>query len=290
MKNVHGRSKTEGLPAPAVIGQDSAGIGDRHPTRPVFQVNPRYVMVLSMLVVVTVWEIWGRRINPLFASYPTAIAIQFWKLLWVGPLLPAFVESIKPFILGYGLAAGLGIPVGLLMGASQTVEAALKVYVWAGYSTPLVALVPLFILWFGLGFAVKVAVVFTLTLFPVVINTADGVTSVPKAWIEVGKAFAASRFMIVRGIILPATVPSIMTGLRLGVGRAVVAMVIAEFFTAISGLGGMILKAGNNFETAKMFVPILILMGLGAGLTALVGVLERLVAPWHAEFTGRDQK
>ncbi len=290
MKDLHGRPMTEGPPAPAGTGQDSAGAGAPPATRRAFQFNPRYVMALSIVVVVTVWEIWGRRINPLFASYPTAIATEFWKLLWVGPLLPAFVDSIKPFLLGYALAAGVGIPVGLLMGASQTVEAALTVYVWAGYSTPLIALVPLFILWFGLGFAVKVAVVFTLTLFPVVINTADGVKSVPKAWIEVGKAFAASRVMIIRNIILPATVPSIMTGLRLGVGRAVVAMVIAEFFTAISGLGGMILKAGNNFETAKMFVPILILMGLGAGLTALVGVLERLVAPWHAEFTGRNQK
>jgi NitT/TauT family transport system permease protein len=94
--------------------------------------------------------------------------------------------------------------------------------------------------------------------------------------------------MILSRIILPASLPNIMTGLRIGVGRAVIGVVIAEFFTAINGLGAIVIIAGNNFQTAKMFVPIIVLMALGVGLTALVGVLERRVADWHVELAGRS--
>ena len=131
---------------------------------------------------------------------------------------------------------------------------------------PLVALVPLLILWLGLGFAVKVAVVFLMSLFPICINTWLGVTAVPKTLIEVGKSFVAPDFVILRRIILPATLPYIMAGIRLAVGRAVVAMVIAEFFTTISGLGAVIINSANNFDTATMFVPIIILMVMAIGL------------------------
>jgi NitT/TauT family transport system permease protein len=205
-----------------------------------------------------------------------------------GILIPALLESLRPLLLGYVAAAVVGILIGLGIGASRTADAAFGLFVYAGFSTPLVALVPLFILWFGLGFTAKVAIVFALTIFPIIINTADGVRSVPKSWIEVGHAFDSPRRMILSRIILPASLPNIMTGLRIGVGRAVIGVVIAEFFTAINGLGAIVIIAGNNFQTAKMFVPIIVLMALGVGLTALVGVLERRVADWHVELAGRS--
>jgi NitT/TauT family transport system permease protein len=168
-------------------------------------------------------------------------------------------------------------------------EAAFGIYVTAGYAMPLVALVPLLVLWLGLGFAVKVAIVFLMSLFPICINTWLGVVAVPKTLIEVGKSFVAPNHVILRRIILPATLPYIMAGVRLAVGRAVVAMVIAEFFTAISGLGAIIINSANNFDTATMFVPIIILMVMAIGLNSLIGVVERWVAPWQAEIAGRDQ-
>jgi NitT/TauT family transport system permease protein len=155
---------------------------------------------------------------------------------------------------------------------------------------PLVALVPLLILWLGLGFAVKVSVVFLMALFPICINTWLGVVAVPKTLIEVGKSFVAPDLVILRRIVLPATLPYIMAGVRLAVGRAVVAMVIAEFFTTISGLGAVIINSANNFDTATMFVPIIILMLMAVGLNWLIGWVERTVAPWQAEIAGRERE
>jgi NitT/TauT family transport system permease protein len=251
---------------------------------------PRWVITLiSICCVLILWEIFGRDINPVFGSYPTAIARAFWELLVTGQLSEALYESLRPFLLGYCLAIVVGIPLGLVIGRFRVAEAALGIYITAGYAMPLVALVPLLILWLGLGFAVKVAVVFLMALFPICINTWLGVTAVPKTLIEVGKSFVAPNTVILRRIILPATLPYIMAGIRLAVGRAVVAMVIAEFFTTISGLGAVIINSANNFDTATMFVPIIILMVMAIGLNGLIGWVERRVAPWQAEIAGRDR-
>jgi len=210
------------------------------------------------------------------------------ELVRTGQLGAALYESLRPFVVGYGLAIIVGVPLGLVIGRFRIVEAALGIYVTAGYAMPLVALVPLLILWLGLGFAVKAAVVFLMSLFPICINTWLGVTAVPKSLIEVGRAFVAPNSVILRRIVLPATLPYIMAGIRLAVGRAVVAMVIAEFFTTISGLGAIIINSANNFDTATMFVPIVVLMVLAIGLNGLIGWVERRVAPWQAEIAGRD--
>jgi len=252
---------------------------------------PRWMITCASIVAVLIfWEIVGRQINPVFGSYPAAIAVAFWELLVTGQLWAALFESLQPFLLGYGLAIVIGVPLGLLIGGFRVAEAALGIYVTAGYAMPLVALVPLLILWLGLGFAVKVAVVFLMALFPITINTWLGVTAVPKTLIEVGKSFVAPDLVILRRIVLPATLPYIMAGVRLAVGRAVVAMVIAEFFTTISGLGAVIINSANNFDTAAMFVPIIILMLMAIGLNWLIGWVERKVAPWQAEISGRDRE
>lgn len=247
------------------------------------------VTAASLVVFLAGWEIFGRGVNPVFGSYPSAIAQAFVTLVVNGKLEAALAQSLQPFVAGYGLAIAIGVPLGLVIGRFRVVEAALGIYITAGYAMPLVALVPLLMLWLGLGFAVKVAVVFLMSLFPICINTWQGVRAVPKTLIEVGKSFVASDATILRRIIFPATLPYIMAGIRLAVGRAVVAMVIAEFFTAISGLGAIIINSANNFDTATMFVPVVLLMVMAWGLNALIGVVERRVAPWQAEIAGRDE-
>jgi NitT/TauT family transport system permease protein len=252
---------------------------------------PRWMItVASVTILLIVWEIFGRRINPVFGSYPSAIAEAFWELVVSGQLWSALYDSLRPFVIGYALAILIGVPLGLFIGGFRAAEAALGLYITAGYAMPLVALVPLLILWLGLGFAVKVAVIFLMSLFPICINTWLGVTAVPKTLIEVGKSFVAPDTVILRRIILPATLPYIMAGIRLAVGRAVVGMVIAEFFTTISGLGAVIINSANNFDTATMFVPIIILMMMAIGLNWLIGFVERRVAPWQAEISGRDRE
>ncbi len=250
---------------------------------------PRWAITVAAIVVfLGVWEFFGRQINPIFGSYPSAIAAAFWELLLTGKLADALYQSLQPFVVGYGLAILVGVPLGLVIGRFPVAEAALGIFVTAGYAMPLVALVPLLMLWLGLGFAVKAAVVLLMSIFPITINTWLGVTAVPKSLIEVGRAFVAPNATILRRIILPATLPYIMAGIRLAVGRAVVAMVIAEFFTTISGLGAIIINSANNFDTATMFVPIIVLMVLATGLNAFIGMVEHWVAPWQAEIAGRD--
>jgi ABC-type nitrate/sulfonate/bicarbonate transport system permease component len=251
---------------------------------------PRWVVTaISLAVFLVLWEIVGRRINPIFGAPPSAIFDAFLVLLRNGKLMAALLQSVQPFIVGYAAAIAVGVPLGLMLGRFWVAEAALGVLITGGYAMPLVALVPVLILWFGLGFAVKAAVIFLMSIFPICINTWLGVKSVPKTLIDVGKSLVASDAVILCRIVLPATLPYIMAGIRLAVGRAVVGMVIAEFFTQISGLGGIIINAGNNFDTATMFVPIIVLMVLAVGLNALIGSFERMVAPWQAEIAGHDR-
>src|SRR5262245_55455362 len=142
---------------------------------------PRWtITVASVSLLLILWEIFGRRVNPVFGSYPSAIAEAFWELLITGQLWSALYDSLRPFVIGYTLAIVVGVPLGLFIGGFRAAEAALGLYITAGYAMPLVALVPLLILWLGLGFAVKVAVIFLMSLFPICINTWLGVTAVPK--------------------------------------------------------------------------------------------------------------
>jgi len=246
------------------------------------------ITTISILVFLGLWESARDHIDPLFASYPSAILKAAWRMTLNGRLPDALWESAQPFLAGYALAAILGVPIGLLLGRYRVLQAAFGIYVTAGYSTPLIALVPLLLLWFGLGFTVKTVIIFLLTFFPICINSWAGVRAVPKSLVEVGTAFCASQQTIMRQIVLPAVLPYIRAGLRLGVGKAVIAMVIAEFLTAISGLGGVIMSSANAFRTADMFVPIILIMVLAVLLTNFVEWIERRIAPWQTELTGHD--
>jgi ABC-type nitrate/sulfonate/bicarbonate transport system permease component len=196
-------------------------------------------------------------------------------------LLTALASSLRTLLVGFFTASFIGIVIGLLIGRYRSVDAATDWLVNAMYATPLIAIIPLVILWFGLGDSAKLFIVTILAVFPVLINTASGVRNIPRSLIDVGTAFAANERQVFLKIIIPAVIPFIMTGLRLGIGRAIIGMVAAEFFTAITGLGALIVKYGNQYDTASMFVPILILMLLGVTLTSLVRKLEEMFAPWR---------
>jgi NitT/TauT family transport system permease protein len=240
------------------------------------------IRLASMVTVISAWEFIGRRSSPLFLSYPTAVVRAGKTMIATGELVGALASSLQTVVVGFFIAATLGIVLGLLIGRYRAVDAATDWLVNALYATPLVAVIPLVILWLGLGDLAKLFVVAILSVFPVLINTAAGVRNVPRALIDVSTAFAASERQVFVKIILPSAVPYMMTGLRLGIGRAIIGMVVAEFFTAITGLGALIVKYGNRYDTASMFVPILVLMLLGILLTSLVQRAEEHFAPWRA--------
>ncbi|MFG1628706.1 ABC transporter permease [Kribbella sp. NPDC049227] len=274
-------SRTEVQPRAAVIADVDAEPAVDQQARA--RRKYRVIRLVSILAVLGVWELVGRRIDPLFMSYPTAVARAAVRLTKSGELPTALVSSLTTLALGFAIAGVLGVLAGLVIGRYRTVEVATDWLVNALYATPLVAVVPLVILWFGLGFSAKLFVVVLLAIFPVLINTASGVRNVPPALIDVGTGFAASEWQVFTKVILPASLPYTMTGLRLGVGRAIIGMVVAEFFTAITGLGALVVKYGNQFDTASMLVPVLVLMVLGVALTAGLRQAEARIAPWKAD-------
>ena len=242
--------------------------------------HPNLIRAASIAAFFTVWEIYGRRIDPILFTYPSAIAVAFGQLLWSGELIKQMLVSLSALGAGFGAALVLGVAMGLAMGRSRLTEAILQPHVNSLYATPQVALTPLLMMWLGLGFGVKVAIVFLFAFFPILINTNSGAKNVSASMVEVGRAYLASPAQITRKIIFPAALPFIMAGVRIAIGRALVGMIVAELFTAITGLGAMLSLYGNIFETAKMFVVIIVLAALGFGLIQGAQLLEKKMARW----------
>jgi NitT/TauT family transport system permease protein len=234
-----------------------------------------------MTVTLAVWEWYGRGVNPIFFSYPTAIAAAVPNMISSGELPTAFLLSMRSLSVGFIAASSFGILLGLAIGRYRIVDLALDTQLVALYSTPTVALIPLLILWFGLGFEAKVAVVFLSAFFPVLLNTQAGVRNVDRSFVDVARVEGGNERQVLTKIVLPASLPFITTGLRLAAGRAVVGMVVAEMFTAISGLGGRIIYYSGQFATAKLLVVVIVLALLGVTLNQLVRILETRLTPWR---------
>ena len=240
----------------------------------------RYGFTLLILIV---WELTGPYIDPIFFSYPSKIAVAFYDLTVSGDLPYYLGQSLQVMVLGLGCAIVVGIPLGVAMARIHRLDWALDLPLNALYSTPTVALVPILVLWFGIYLKAKIIVVFLFAVFPVLINTYQGVRECDKNMLEVARSFRSSERGVWQDVLLPFALPYIAAGVRLAIGRGLVGMVIAEFYTTISGLGFMITKYANVFEMDKTFVPVIVLMAMGVALTSGLKRLERRIAPWsHA--------
>jgi len=265
---------------PATDEQIIAELGLRRDRAWSLYEHPNLIRAISVVSFLALWEVYGRRIDPLLLTYPTAVARSAWELARSGKIFVQAGVSLAGLAVGFGLAVIVGIALGVLMGRSRVAEAALNPHVDALYATPQVALAPLMMLWFGLGFTVKVAMIFLFAVFPVLINTAAGVRNVSGGLVEVGRAYLASERQLLFKVTLPAALPFIMAGIRLAISRALVGMIVGELFTAITGLGSLLVLFGNLFETASMFVVIVVLALLGVSLTQAALALERRLAQW----------
>ena len=238
------------------------------------------IRVISLAVVLSAWEYLGRNTNPILFTYPTAVAAAAAKMIASGELWKYLSQSLIVLFAGLGLATVFGIALGLIMARFWVVDVALDTYITALYSIPSVALVPVLVLWFGFEITAKIAVVFLFTFFPIVINTHQGVKNVDHRLTEVGRAFRCSERQLWIHIVLPAAVPYIVTGLRLAIGRGLIGMVLADLYTAITGIGYLISRYASTYRTDAMFVPIAALGLLGITLTSLLRFIEKRVAPW----------
>ena len=236
-----------------------------------------------LALILIVWQIVGPHISPIFFTYPTKIAVAFYELTISGDLPYYLGQSLEVMIYGLLSAIVIGIPLAVAMARIRWLDWALDFPINALYATPLVALVPILVLWFGIYLKAKIIVVFLFAVFPILINTYQGVRECDKNMLEVARSFRSSERRVWQDVLLPFALPYIAAGVRLAIGRGLVGMVIAEFYTTISGLGYMITRYANNFEMDKTFVPVIVLMVLGVSLTSGLKWLERRVAPWsHA--------
>jgi NitT/TauT family transport system permease protein len=240
------------------------------------------IRLISLAIALVVWQVVGSGIDPILFTTPSAVAVAALDMISSGELWTYLWPSLVVLAIGLTLAAIAGAGIGLLLARYWILDVALTVYITFLYSIPSVALVPLIVLWAGFETKAKIIILFLFAFFPMVINTYQGVKSVDPKLIEVGKAFRCSEWQLWTNIVLPAALPFIVTGLRLAVGRGLIGMVLADLYTAISGIGYLIVRTASTYQVDKMFVPIVTLGLLGVSLTALLRVAEKYVAPWTA--------
>ena len=223
---------------------------------------------ISVAVFLTIWELVGnvfQWINPMFMSAPSLIFKAGYEMFRSGEIYHDLYVSGVEFLGGYFLAAVVGIPFGIMTGWYKRMSYIFDPFVNALNATPRVALLPLVIIWLGIGILSKVGIIFLGAVFSILINTRDGVKTTPANLLNAARSFGASEWMVFKTVVVPSTIPFILTGLRLAVGRALVGVLVGELYAATAGIGFMITVAGATFQTDKVFV--------GVGIFALSGMI-----------------
>ncbi|MEJ2668381.1 MAG: ABC transporter permease [Deinococcales bacterium] len=249
----------------------------------------RYLLirVLSFVVVLTAWQIYGSHTLDIIFTPFTAVIAHLFTLLFVGKLAGAIGYSVSMFLGGLVIGSIVGITLGVAMGRFANFEAAVGMYIYAIYSTPLVALIPLISLWFGFGITAQLIIISMFVRFPVTIAVYNGVRSVDAALVEVARSFRAGEAAMWRHVIIPSVVPYIVTGLSQGVAMGLVGMFISEIYTALSGMGQILAFSANAYKTADMLAVLLTVMILGVTFRTVIEVLRRRLAPWFEADSGR---
>ncbi len=245
----------------------------------------RVIGSVAVVLFVLAWEGFAQfhLVNAMFTSSPTRIASMFMKMVQEGALAKDLQVSGTEFVLGYFMAVGVGIPIGVAMGWYQDIDAALQPFVSALYSTPRIALVPLFIIWLGIGVWSKVALVFLVCVFQILISTEAGVHAADESLIRTARSFGAKDGQIFTSVVLPGAVPFLIAGLRLGLGQAIIGIVVGELYAATAGIGYEIAVAGETFQIDRVFVGIVILATAGIVMMWALRVLERRFESWRPQ-------
>lgn len=243
--------------------------------------------LLFAVLLLSAWEAYARILDePVLLPGPTAVVTALVSITADGSLLPALFESLQLLAIGFTSAVTLGVFIGIVVGRYRFMDRTFSPYFNGLYALPVVALVPLVLVWFGFGMLGRVIVVFLAAFFPILINTYTGVRDAPGELVEVATSFGVSSEVgMLRRVVVPAAVPFIMAGIRLGIGRGVVGMAIAEVYLRLSGIGALISSYGAVFRTDFLLAAILPLPLLGIGLTKLFGYIEKRVRYWRVSAT-----
>jgi NitT/TauT family transport system permease protein len=236
-------------------------------------------------ITIGIWQaLWSAgKISPLFLSGPSAIAKQFVNTLQHGTLLEDMAYSGRNFALGFGLALIAGVVLGVIIGWYRRVRLLLDPFLNALYATPRIAMVPMIIIWFGIGMWSKVFIVFISAFFPILVNTVGGIRTMDNDLLRAARSFCASDWQIFKTLAIPGSVPFILTGVRQGVAIGLIGVVVGEMFGGSQGIGFMVAYGGQTFQTDTLFVGVIIVAFAGILLTALAEKLERHFSRWRPE-------
>jgi len=245
----------------------------------------------AVILFLVVWELVGnvlQLINPMFMSAPSLIGKAAYQLFASGEIFnDLYISGIELFW-GYILSAAVAVPFGIAIGWYKKMSYIFDPFVNAMNATPRVALLPLVIIWLGIGILSKVGIIFLGAVFPILINTRDGVKTTPANLLTAARSFGASEWILFRSVVLPSTIPFILSGLRLGLGRAIVGVMVGELYAATAGIGFMITVAGATFQTDKVFVGVLIFALTGMLGMELLTRVEKRFDTWRPKVGGQE--
>ena len=244
---------------------------------------PLLLGIISFGVILVFWEAVVRFgwVNSFFVSQPSAIAASLSRAARSGELWQNTAMSLHEFAIGYGLSVAVGILAGALAGKYRTVEYALDAFLWFLYSAPLIAFYPIFVLWFGLGVPTVIAMTFLLSVTQVATSTLKGIQSVNPGLIRAAKSFGATERDLLWKVVLPASIPMIIAGLRLGIGRALMGVVVGELFGATAGLGYSISYYGALLKTTDMIASLVVIVVLGVLCSEGLSAVEARFDSWR---------
>jgi NitT/TauT family transport system permease protein len=238
---------------------------------------------LSIFIGLVIWEALTRLLleNELLIPPPSSVLRSFWTLASTGKLNQHFAATLIEFICGFTTACVIGIIIGYLMGMYQWFDEIMDPWIATLYSIPIITVVPLIIIWFGIGIFSKVVVVFKITAVAIILNTASGIKALDPVWLELAKSLRLSDWETTYKIRLPGSLPFIITGMRLGVGRALLGVVVAELMAANAGLGYLLRDSSETWDSPKLFVTVILLAVMGLVSFNLIKKLEQRMAPWR---------
>jgi NitT/TauT family transport system permease protein len=282
------------LPTPTARPQPGS-VGVVEPGRPEHRrllrrpLGDRWLRVTSLVVFAVAWQLYAAPKNPILLPTPIAVLNAFVDLVSNGTLTGALAGSFAELILGFGMAVIVGIGVGILMGRYHRFEVIFDPYVSFMNATPLVAFIPLLIIWVGIEFPARVIVVFLLSVWPILINTVAGIKNANRGLVEVGTSFGLSEVQLLRWVSLPSAVPYILAGTRNGIAKGIVGMIIGEMDMALAGLGGLVADFGDSFQTSKLMAVIFCTSIFGVVFVALLNFTERRRFAWIKETAGSQK-
>ena len=239
------------------------------------------IRVVAASVIILIWEGVGRAISPFLFAPPSRVTVAGIEMIRSGELWKYLSVSLRVFVIGMTLGTAVGIIVGVATARFRLLDLSLEPFIIALYSTPMVALIPLIVIWAGFGDQAKVVVIFLFAVFPILLNTYQGVKGVEPRLLEVARSFRSSERALWLDVIVPSALPFIVAGVRLALGRALVGMVIADLYTAVSGVGYLIVRYAQNLQIDRVLVPVVILSMMGVTLVQGLRWLEAKVAPWQ---------